>query len=327
MMPCTSVWHSRGRACLRLRAVELPVWKTRAGWLAAVLLAALFLASGLWKILDTQAWAQRITQLMLPSSLGVPLALVVGIAETLGAVLVLVPRFRRWGAILIGLLLLAFMGYFSLHYAALRGADCSCFPWVKRAVGPQFFLGDLAMLALAMLAGWWSHPSGSLRTIAVIAGAIAVFALVSYGVNEVRQSGTRAPASILVDGRPYDIAHGKYLLFFFNPACSHCFESAQRMAELDWGQTRVVAIPVEMPQYAPQFLADTGLKAVVTSDFEVLSRTFGYTAYPFGVAIENGREKAALARFDGTEPAATLRRLGFVERKVGPTMTLRRSKM
>ena len=295
-----------------MRAVELPGWKTKLSWVAAILLAVLFLASGLWKITDTQAWAQRITQLMLPAPLGIPLALAVGIAETLGAVLVLVPRFRRWGAILTGLLLLAFMGYFAVHYSALRGADCSCFPWIKRAVGPQFFLGDLAMLGLALVAGWWSKPPGSLRTVVVIAGAVVVFALVSYGVNEVRQSGVRAPASILVDGQPYNLAHGKYFLFFFNPACSHCFDSAKRMATLDWGQTRVVAIPVEMPQYAPQFLADTGLKAVVTPDFDLLKRTFGYTAYPYGVAVENGREKAPVLRFDETEPAATLRRLGFV---------------
>jgi len=312
MRPCTSVWHSRGRACFRLRAVELPGWKTRLSWVAAVLLAALFFASGLWKIIDTQAWAQRITQLMLPGSLGVPLALVVGIAETLGAVLVLVPRFRRWGAILIGLLLIAFMGYFALHYSALRGADCSCFPWVKRAVGPQFFLGDLAMLGLALVAGWWSAPSGSLRSMLVIAGAVAIFALVSYGVNEVRQSGVRAPASILVEGQPFNIEHGKYFLFFFNPACSHCFESAKRMASLEWGQTLVVAVPVQMPQYAPQFLTDTGWKAVVTPDFELLKRTFGYTAYPFGVALDNGREKALVRRFDESEPAATLGPLGFV---------------
>lgn len=312
MRPCTSVWHSRGRACLRLRAVELPDWKTKLSWVAAFLLSVLFLLSGLWKITDTQGWAQRIAQLMLPASLGIPLALTVGIAETLGAVLVLVPRFRRWGAILVGILLIVFMGYFALNYSALRGADCSCFPWIKRAVGPQFFLGDLAMLGLALMAGAWSRPSGTLRSMVVIAGAVTVFALVSYGVAEVRQSGTRAPASIQVDGQAYNITRGKYFLFFFNPACTHCFDSAKRMAQLEWGQTRVVAIPVEMPQYAPQFLADTGLKAVVTPDFELLKRTFGYTAYPFGVALDNGREKAPVRRFDDTEPAATLRRLGFV---------------
>src|ERR1017187_1230650 len=312
MRPCTSVWHSRGRACFRLHAVEFPGWKTKLNWVAAVLLAVLFLSSGLWKITDAQAWAQRITQLKLPGSLSLLTALVVGIAETVGAVLVLVPRFRRWGAILIGLLLIAFTGYFAANYGALHGADCSCFPWIKRAVGPQFFLGDLAMLGLALVAGVWSKPSGILRTMVVIAGAVVVFALVSYGVNEVRQSGTKAPASILVDGQAYNLAHGKYFLFFFNPACTHCFDSARRMSKLEWGQTRVVAVPVEMPQYAPQFLTDTGLKAVVTPDFELLKRTFGYTAYPFGVALDNGREKTPVLRFDETEPAATLRRLGFV---------------
>jgi hypothetical protein len=54
------------------------------------------------------------------------------------------------------------------------------------------------------------------------------------------------------------------------------------------------------------------LKAVVSSDFALLRHTFGYTAYPFAVAIDSGREKSALPRFDATEPAATLRRLGFV---------------
>ena len=29
------------------------------------------------------------------------------------------------------------------------------------------------------------------------------------------------------------------------------------------------------------------------------------------VALENGREKAALSQFDGDEPAATLKKLGF----------------
>jgi hypothetical protein len=31
------------------------------------------------------------------------------------------------------------------------------------------------------------------------------------------------------------------------------------------------------------------------------------------VALEDGRQKAAITRFDGEEPAATLKRLGFVQ--------------
>jgi len=141
---------------------------------------------------------------------------------------------------------------------------------------------------------------------------VAVFALVSYGVDEARQTGARAPATIQVDGQPYSLEQGKVFLFFFNPACMHCFEDAKRMSQFQWGDTRVVAVPVEQTQYAGQFLQQTGLKAVVTTDFEKLAPVFSYTAYPFGVAIEKGREKAPLTKFEADEPGATLKQLGFV---------------
>ncbi|HWC95737.1 MAG TPA: MauE/DoxX family redox-associated membrane protein, partial [Candidatus Sulfopaludibacter sp.] len=240
-------------------------------------------------------------------------ALAFGIAETLGAVLILVPRFRRWGAILIGILLLAFMGYFALNYNLLRGAECSCFPWVKRVVGPEFFMGDGLMLLLAACAGVWSKPSGSVRSALVIAGVVTVFAFVSYGVEAVRQTGTKGPETITVNGQPYDVGHGKVLYFFFNPLCTHCFDSAKRMSTFQWKDVRVVAIPVEQALYAAAFLNETGLKAVVSSDFETLKKTFGYQAYPFGVVVENGREKAALTKFESDEPQATLKHLGFIQ--------------
>ncbi len=295
-----------------LARLELPGWKTALSWASASLLAVLFLTSGLWKAVDPVGWAQRISQLLVPQSLSMAAAISVGIAETLGAVWILVPRFRRWGAFLLGALLLAFMAYFLINYNALRGADCSCFPWVKRVVGPEFFLGDAIMLLLAACAGIWAKPSGSLRSAVVIAGVVAVFSLVSYGVEVTRQTGIKAPETVMVDGRPWELGRGKVLLFFFNPLCSHCLESAKQMSGYQWNDTRVVAIPVEQAAYAPAFLKETGLQAVVTSDFERLKTIFGYTAYPFAVAVDRGREKVALTRFDEAEPRTTLRRLGFI---------------
>jgi hypothetical protein len=235
-----------------------------------------------------------------------------GIVETLAGVLILVPRFRRWGAVLVGLLLVSFVAYFAIHYQALQGAECSCFPWVKRVVGPLFFVEDGLMLLLAALAGWWARPSGGLRSASVILGAVVVFALVSYGVASVRHGGARAPATITVDGRPYSIERGRFFLFFFNPECTHCQDAAKQMAQFHWRDTTVVAIPVDVPQYSPQFLAETGLKALVSTDFDRLKGAFGYVGYPFGVAIENGRERAPLPSFENTEPASTLKQIGFI---------------
>jgi uncharacterized membrane protein YphA (DoxX/SURF4 family) len=295
-----------------LAGLHLQGWKSAVNWTAAVVLALLFLSSGIWKITDVPGWAMRLAQAKVPASLSVAGALIVGVAETIAGVLLLVPRLRRWGAMLSGLLLIVFVVYFGVNYNALRGQDCSCFPWLKRAVGPGFFIGDGAMLALAVAAGVWAKRAKGLRAVALIAGAVSVFAVVSYGVDVVRERGAKGPETVTVDGKQYAIGNGKVFIFFFNPACTHCAEAATRMAQLEWGDTRIVATPVELSQFAQQFLASTGLRAVVTSDFEALKTAFNYRAYPYGVALVDGRQQAALATFDAEEPAATLRRLGFV---------------
>jgi uncharacterized membrane protein YphA (DoxX/SURF4 family) len=296
----------------RLSPLELPGWKTALSWICALLVAFLFLVSGLWKITDAPAAAMRMAEARVPESLSLFAALAFGVAETVAGVLILVPRFRRWGSIVTGLLLLAFLIYFAINYSALRGADCSCFPWVKRVVGPAFFIGDGLMLLLAAVAGVWSKPPESLRTAVLILGAVLVFALVSYGVEATRQTGTKAPQTIAVDGHPYSLQSGKVFLFFFDPQCMHCFDAARRMAQYQWGDTRVVAIPVGQPQYAAQFLQMTGLHAVVSLDLEPLKKVFGYNGYPSGVALQNGRQKALLTKFEDAEPAAALKQLGFI---------------
>jgi uncharacterized membrane protein YphA (DoxX/SURF4 family) len=296
----------------RLARLDLPSWKTAVNWTAAVLLGLLFLSSGVWKVTDVPAWAVRLTQAKVPESLSVAGALLVGIAETFAGVLLLVPRLRRWGAALAGLLLIVFLAYFAVNYNALRGMDCSCFPWLKRVVGPGFFLGDGAMLLLAIAAAVWAPRARGLRTAALIFGAVAVFAGISFGVDMEGPRGARAPETVTVDGRPFDLTHGKVFVFFFNPACTHCGNAARHMAKLDWGDTRVVVTPVELGRYTPQFLGETGLRAVVTQDFDKLKGPLGYTAYPFGAVVVDGRERATVTKFEGDEPDATLRRLGFI---------------
>ena len=295
-----------------LAPLEMAGWKSALSWVAALLLAALFLASGIWKITDAQSAAMRMTQALVPEGLSLWVALAFGVVETLSGVLVLVPRFRRWGAMLIGLMLLAFLAYFAINYTALRGADCSCFPWLKRVVGPGFFIGDGVMLLLALAAGMWTKPSQGLRGAMLVLSAVLVFAVVSYGADVVRQTGTKAPASIMVDGKPYSLQSGKILLFFFDPRCSHCSDAAKKMSTLAWGDTRIVAVPVDVPLYAASFIERTGLHAGLTTDYEALKKAFGYNGYPVAIPLQNGRQKALLTKFEDAEPNATLQKLGFI---------------
>jgi uncharacterized membrane protein YphA (DoxX/SURF4 family) len=304
------------------RALELPAWKTILAVISAVLLGFLFIVSGVWKIMEPVAWAARLTQMRFPGELAQPATLAVGVLETFGGVLLFVPRFRRWGAWITGILLVVFMIYVGANYNALRGEECSCFPWVKRAVGPGFFIGDLVMLAAALAAGYWSRASEGLRNAGIVLAALSVFAVASLGVNLARNSGAPAPAQITVvdgqaapntPGRAEALGFGKVFLYFFDPECSHCFEAAQKMGKLNWGATRVIAIPTINPQFGPGFLKDTGLKANLSPDLELLKKHFPFVAGPFGVALENGRAKAQYINFDANQPYANLKELGFTE--------------
>ena len=281
-----------------------------------MLLAILFFVSGAWKLTDPYLWSQALVEFRVTSALSLPGTLALGIGEMVGAVLILVPRFRRWGALLIGFLLVVFMVYIGANYGALVGKDCSCFPLVKRAVGPAFFFEDGAMLLMAVLAGMWARRSDNLRGALVILGAVVVFAGASFGVNLARESGVKAPASITVDGKAFSLQQGNTFLFFYDPTCTHCEAAARKMAKLNWKDSSVVAIPIDTPQFAASFLHDTGLKAGTSNDLELLKGTFKFATAPYGVALVRGHQKAVIDvgvfETDG-QPAATLRGLGFVQ--------------
>jgi uncharacterized membrane protein YphA (DoxX/SURF4 family) len=293
--------------------VDLPQWKNILSSVSAILLGIIFFVSGCWKLADPFQWSQAMTEFQVPSDLAMPFTVAVGMAETFGALLIVVPRLRRWGSVIISLLLVAFMAYIAMKYNVLAGKDCSCFPLVKRTIGPAFFVGDTVMLAMALVAGAWSRRSEGIRAAAVILGAVVVFAGLSFGINATRASGLKAPDSITVDGKPYSLDRGHIFLYFYDPECMHCDAAARRMATLNWKDTKIVAIPTRVPQFAASFLHDTGLQADTSNDLQLLRQTFKFVDPPYGVALVNGRQKVAVANFDESEPAKTLRPIGFVQ--------------
>jgi len=297
---------------LRAGSFELGGWRTAVSLVCAVILAGVFLASGVPKIVMPFQAAAKMMQAKIPADLSMAAAVGFGIAEVFAAVMIVVPRFRRWGAWLSGILLTAFMLYVGVHYNQLRGEDCSCFPWLKEEISPWFFVRDGAWLIMAVLAGVWARPSTSLRGALVALGAIAVFAGVSYGVTVARQTGVAAPDTIIVDGKPQPLKYGKVLLFFFDPECLHCYEAGKKMSTYKWRDgVRVIAIPRTSPQLAAGFLKDTGLKAALSKDFDKLNAVFKVQMNgPSMIYLDNGhKEGAEIVNFEGDEPAPMLRRV------------------
>lgn len=211
------------------------------------------------------------------------------------------------------MLLIAFMVHIGWHYNTLLGEECSCFPWIQRSVGPGFFISDAAMLAMAAIAGWWVRPSRSYRLAGVLLGVVVLAAGGLYAYAASKQTGILAPESVTVDGKPYSLRQGRVFLYFYDPQCMHCFHAAEAMAKMRWKDARVVAVPTARPEYARNFLNDTGLKADLTLDADKLRSVFKFGDPPYGVLLDNGRHVAAIIAFDDPEPKATLQRHGYVE--------------
>ena len=295
-------------------SLVLPAWKNIVGTIAAVCVAIIFLATGIAKMTVPYQVQTMFEQLLVPVWASMPLVILLAIGEALGGLLVLMPRYRRWGAWLIAAMLVAFMGYIGLRYQALVGRDCSCFPWLKRAVTPALFLEDGAMLAAALIAAWFSRKPSSLRFPIIALVAISVLAVAGLGYNTIHQSGIQVPETITVDGKPFDIRQGNIFLFFYDPACSHCEEAARHMATYSWKKdVTVIGLPTNDPQWAASFLHDTKLVAKTSTDSALLRKLFVFTSPPYAVALENGRVKSILTHFDAPEPQPSLQQVGFID--------------
>ncbi len=296
-----------------LAELELPAWKNWIAIISGVLLAIIFIGAGLYKMTGPYEAAARMRNALVPGSLSLFTAVSFGLAETFAGILLLIPSMRRLGGWLTALMLIAFMVFIGVNYTALQGADCTCFPWLKRAIGPGFFIGDGVMLLLAVLAVVYSKPSANLKQAGMILGAVGLCAAIAFGLDNARQSGTMAPEKITVDGKPTSLHEGKIFLYFFDPECSHCDAAARRLAKHTWNDVKIIGLPSRVPQFGAYFMTSTNLKGLLSPDHNDLKKVFPFGDPPYAVPLLNGRQQAALSQFDGVEPEATLRKLGFIQ--------------
>lgn len=295
--------------------IETAGWKRTAASLCAILLGVVFLVSGGWKILSPLKTGELLEQAQVPAGIGVAGAAALGVFEVLAAVLLFMPRFRRWGGLLGAGLLVFFIGWIAYFYPVLAGRECSCFPIIKRTIGPGFFIGDGMMLLLGVAAFAWSPRVRAWRIPAAVFAALVVMAGVSVFANASARQNAQVPTPLIVDGQPQNLAEGKVFLFFYDPSCMHCDAASKFMSTLNWGDTRIVAIPTINPQWAASFLHDTKLKASTSLELDKLKKAFPFVDPPFGVALEDGRVKETFgqAQFNEPLPAPDLRKLGLVK--------------
>ncbi len=126
-----------------------------------LLLAALFLAAGLVKAGASEGFAITIAQFtILPPATVTAFAIILPWFEILAAILLLVPRTVRWGAILTATLLVTFTA--ALGWALSQGliVDCGCFgetaPSRERMV--TTLVRDVVLLAAALILAVYPRP-------------------------------------------------------------------------------------------------------------------------------------------------------------------------
>lgn len=299
----------------RFETQSTPAWKTGIGWTAAILMAALWLVAGVWKLTDLSAFQVKLTQLLVPVSLSMPATLALVVSELTAGVLLLVPAWRRIGGYFSAFLLLVFMAYVAYNYEPLRGADCSCFPWLERAVGPAFFWSDGAMVALALVAAWFSRPPARLRQAAMAVVAVAALTGVGFAVDQSAApvAAGELPARIAIEGGELALTEGPVFLYFFNPTCLHCLDAGIIMSGYEWKAT-YVGIPTQDFDFGPQFVSDAGLKNVKLSpELDRLKPIFPFDDVPYAVALKDGQVLAQLRFFEEPALGEKLRQIGFIE--------------
>src|SRR5678815_4006378 len=133
-------------------------------------LAALFLFTAIAKLAIIKAFVKNMGELLSSSGFDYqrwswPAAIVVIVAEIVTALLLLIPRTVRIGALLAGVLLVGFASYALYYVYGLHGGplECGCFGGIIASqLGVKTALRNLALL-IPVIVVWFGYRSQVLR--------------------------------------------------------------------------------------------------------------------------------------------------------------------
>ena len=290
------------------------------GWVLAIALAAIFGATGVMKLYSPAVAGIGLVQSGVPSAFGLPAAVILGSVELFAAVLLLLPAYRRTGAVLTAVLTGLFIAYMAARYTQLKGVECGCLPGWYREVGVRFFVEDGLMLAgaigLAVLsppvraAGrWFRTPALLLLGVLVAGSASAVLEPV------LAQENTLTMRVMDRDGRVAEMplsSRSYTVLYFYNPTCLTCRKVSRELAGLRLTAPLIV-LPDGPPEQAYEYLNEAGMKnALVSPDYVLLSERFGLRQVPTIYLLKGSRPERAIIDFESGEFQKALRDHGLL---------------
>ena len=144
------------------RTTTSPRRATLLRWLVQIsrfALAALFLFTAIAKLAILREFAANVAELLSASGLNFrtwmwPATITVIVLEIIAVLMLLVPRTVRWGAVLVGLMLVGFSGFALYYVYVLNGEplECGCFgKIIGSQLGVKTALRNLGLLIPVLL--------------------------------------------------------------------------------------------------------------------------------------------------------------------------------
>jgi uncharacterized membrane protein YphA (DoxX/SURF4 family) len=279
-------------------------------WVLALALAVVFGSSGIWKLYAPAQAGIRQVEAGVPSAYALPWAVVLGAFELFAAVLLVVPAWRRGGALLAGALALSFMIYMGARYSELKGMECGCMPGRHRALDGWFFVEDGAMLAAAMAVAWLAGSAAAFRR-AFWKPALALLLIVCVGAASATLERTmlagNASLSLRVMDRSGKVAEmplsprSETLLYFMSPSCLDCQRASLVIGKLRLAAPLVV-VPDSRAESIYEYLNQAGIKnAVISLDYATMAPRLQLKQVPALYVFLGAAPQALILNFD---PAA-----------------------